>query len=714
MTMTRRILLLLMILASSLAYPLDAAASSASAAIQAQQSSPADVATFTLADLGESDITVRQLFDLATVEFPFPAGLKVDKATLTLHMSYGKKLLAEVSDLAIGLNNEPIADVILSPDQADNLVLPLEVPRMAFLPGKNILRFSFDLRLVTDGCADVGSPDLWATIYADTRFEVSGHFDPLELDISHFPAPFTTFSTLSISPRITFVLPDAPQSAELTAASRLAAALGQDAQWQSPPLRAITASQVASQAVENDHLIVVSLGDRNPLAAAASAGLTELVSPFNSSRLMLVLKAGDESKLLQAADWLATRSARGLLPNHASTPVLTFNSTPSADRPTRQSFTELGFSDDLVRGIGPHDLYYPIDIPYDWKTTSDASIELHYTHVRNLSTNSLLRVYVNSKKVSDFDLTNFNARDGRLIIQLSPRQIHPGRNWLHLNVTLNLPGENCRYRYFDETWLKISAAASIVNLAHVKSQPPLELLFLPSPMVTPQDLSGDLFVLPEQPGTAELTALVQVSAKLGTYSKADALRPAATTAGTYLPVTIASRADSHQHIIAIGVWGNNSLLTEVDQKLPQPLALISGAVDPALGRQLLPEEQTATGSQVPAAGYLELLYAPWQRNSSLIVISGYDEAGLLRVVEALPTLGTRVKSKGNVAVISPTGLTGMSLAQIPGTAFSGASSAWMAFLLMGIFILISLVSWWVSKRQKRPAETDTSDDEGLV
>ena len=659
---------------------------------------------FSLADLGEDDLVARQIFEQFEIHFPLAEGQRVEQAVLTLHLEHGKKLLSGFSDLTIALNDEPVASLILDENNAAAAYYTIPIPAEALQPGKNSLLLRFNLRLHDTGCSDANSPSLWAKVFADTSLALDTTDLPMTPDLSRFPAPFDTLSGLPGSPQLTFILPDISTSAELTAAARIAAALGQAAGWQEPPMRALTASQVEAYGASADHLIVISLGGNNPLASGISDVLSEQVSPLNPNRLMLTVSAESEEALLQAADLLATRSAHASLATNMGSPA-PVSPLPLVEPASRQSFADLGFSEWRVRGIGLHDLYYPIDIPYDWKITSEASIHLSFSHVRGLDTSaSLLSVFINGRNISAIELNNRNAADGRLVVQLSPRQLHPGRNWLHLSADLHLDHEDCRYRYLEEAWLQVSAEDSGINLAHVNSQPPMELRYLPSPLVTPADLSSNLFVLPGQPAWPDLTAMVRLAAKLGTHVQADGLRPMAMTAAEFNPQQppILASADD-LHIIAIGSPLSNALLAAYDDQLPQPLRLEDGVVVPAGGRELLPEEAAAPGQSTPAAGYLQLLPAPWSRQTALIVVAAYDASALLRVVEAVPSMAERLRSQGSVAIVTPSKTTGLALGSLANAPLSDSTRVVLAAVLIGAFALIGAIGWFTNLQRKRAA-----------
>jgi hypothetical protein len=84
-------------------------------------------ASFTLADLGEKDIAVRTVFDQVKVNFPVAAGRRITTAQLRLHLAHDQKLLPNLSDLTVALNDEPVINLPLTPDNAAKNFI--DVPR---------------------------------------------------------------------------------------------------------------------------------------------------------------------------------------------------------------------------------------------------------------------------------------------------------------------------------------------------------------------------------------------------------------------------------------------------------------------------------------------------------------------------------------------------------------------------------------------------------
>ncbi len=644
--------------------------------------SPAAAYTsMTLRNLGQKSLTVNAVYDQFRVRFPLAEGRQVQQALFKLHLSHGKKLLPQSSDLTIALNDEPVASLILSPTNAAKSWVAVELPVDALQAGTNTLLFRINQRLHKKGCGDVGATGLWTKIWSDSALELDGADVPGRLDLARFPHPFDTLSTVGDSPQATMVLPAQPNAAELTVAAQVAAALGRAAGWKKPPLEALTYDQLNEEGAKENHLIAIGSGQRNPLAAGATAGIHEVASPYNGNRVLLVVSAPNEARLRNAGEMLSTRSAwANLRGAYAGIAPVTVQPLPA--RKSRATFVDLGFVDRQVRGIGLHDLYYPLDVPYNWKITSDASMQVRFTHAHNLdSTRSVMQAFVNGFQVANVPLTNRNDTGGRLVIQLSPRQLHPGRNWLHLAFALHVKREDCNFRYLQEAWARISATASTLNLAHVNSEPPLELRYLPSPLVTPPDLRATLFVLPARPTAAELTAMVRLAAKLGTYSDADGLRLRATSDSQFGPQT--APAD---HVVAIGGPKHNALVARYEAALPQQLTGSDIRQDTTKAVQQEIIEPLPEGIEYQS-GYIQVLPAPWPGQDTLMVVSAYDEALLARAVAVLPVLGQRLKVQGNVAVVMPKQVIGLSMGGLAGAPLPAVTRKVVSAILFGGLVL---------------------------
>src|SRR5574341_1541039 len=129
-------LLLLFVFLLSLGLPVPALAKSVTSLTGGEME-------FTFADLGEGDMTISVIYEQQFVDFPVPEGRKIDSAVLHLHMQHSDKLLPDLSDIVIAVNDEPVNNIILTAENT-NATLDIDIPVEALKPGENelLLRFS--------------------------------------------------------------------------------------------------------------------------------------------------------------------------------------------------------------------------------------------------------------------------------------------------------------------------------------------------------------------------------------------------------------------------------------------------------------------------------------------------------------------------------------------------------------------------------------------
>jgi len=138
----------------------------------------------------------------------------------------------------------------------------------------------------------------------------------------------------------------------------------------------------------------------------------------------------------------------------------------------------------------------------------------------------------------------------------------------------------------------------------------------PYPFTSPPDLSGLLFVLPEQPDPAEQDSLLRLVAALGSLTGYSDFRPNVAL-GHPDPETL-----SRYHLVFIGRPAHHALLQQINPLLPQPFVPGSDQVEHQVGQVLL---RLPPGSSV---GYIQELPSPWNEDKALLVVTGTDGEGV--------------------------------------------------------------------------------------
>jgi hypothetical protein len=193
--------------------------------------------------------------------------------------------------------------------------------------------------------------------------------------------------------------------------------------------------------------------------------------------------------------------------------------------------------------------------------------------------------------------------------------------------------------------------------------------------------------------------MLHFAARIGSYANADTISLNVITADAF------QQTNDPVNVIAIGDLRSNAVIAQFNEQLPQPLPAPGGQIEPASGRELLPEEQDGK------AAYIEIISAPWSVRSSLMVVSADSPEMLLIAIQAIPPAGRkRLNDQGTILVITPDGkTTGFSLGQFAGASLSGPIRIIFAAILSLGFVIILLVGFLVNRRRQAAAKVKNEE-----
>lgn len=189
---------------------------------------PVSVYSFTIADLGYDDVTLSSPFDTSQYSFRLPQNWAIQSdGILNLDLSYFYYQITSdefpnfFGNLTVEFNGQ-ILDVFRIDEEIDTLRLSIPLPQSLLAdPDRNVhtVRLLFDAAFL---CEVPHKADL--LILSSSSISLNYQQRLPTIDLSLYPAPFFQ---RSFEPDIVrFVLPDQPDSTELTAAAGVAAKLG--------------------------------------------------------------------------------------------------------------------------------------------------------------------------------------------------------------------------------------------------------------------------------------------------------------------------------------------------------------------------------------------------------------------------------------------------------------------------------------------------------
>jgi hypothetical protein len=636
-----------------------------------------------LVDIGyESDDTIHGVIVSRDYVFRWPETWEPTSGNKFILKFSHSPVLDPVSTLSVELNGSRLSSVILDHTNVENAQLEVPLPGHLIKVGYNEIQLVLYQGLNDFNCRDLDDPSVWTTVHNASGWHFSYQLKRPEFSLSGFPSPFIPTSYLDYSP-VTFVLPDKPTTAEVNAASSIAAILGKlTPSWHENSLNIISDSQFQSNHVLGGNLVfigkvnhsqaILSLGSPNVIIQGDS---TELIdsnhdpvpadagvlwmqpSSTDETGVLLVVTGESDEAVMKAGSALANESSYSLFTGTFGVVVSVPFPEPIGDE-VKQLITleELGYEDRTVFGTFEQTLRYSIPQPLAWLIMNGATIDLHFAHSSLANADeSFLSVMLNDIPVESIFLTEDNAEDAHAIISLPARLFEPGGNSLKIisNMTLDFDRDSEEYLnesldclHDDESEYK---AAWLVVYSDTKIGLPgrpgsmlIDLDFFPDVFIGDLDLSELAFVLPENHNFSAVSSTILLSEFFGQFSDEVALYP-----HVYDVISFPSQGAIPKHQVLIGRPSDNASISMINSKLPQPFDITNDSPMPIEGLiQTISRERTN--------GYIQALIGT--QGETILVLTGTNDDGVLLAASALRTPEIVRELAGDLAIVNSEGL----------------------------------------------------------
>ena len=628
----------------------------------------------TLVDLGyESDDTVHGVLVTRDYSVRWPDAWEVQPGnTFTLHFSHSP-VLDPRSTMTVEFNGTRLESVLLTPENTDDASLDVALPEDLVLLGYNRLRLEFYMGLDDWNCLDLDNPAIWTTVHNTSAFHLSYTLKIPEPNLADFPVPFMDNSDL-VENHVTFILPDQPAPAELSAAAAISAKLGQLASWRTMYLHTLTEVQAQdSKAIMGD-LILVGHADRLQMLRDApppfvswqegqpmlvdsrgvplpqEAGvLWEQLSPVDETNVMLIVSGATNEAVLTAARALADAATYPRLVGQLGI-VLNVPEPPSADMIIGQMVTleELGYEERTAWGSREQSIGYKIPLPMAWQIRSEAAFDLHFAHSAIADPErSFLNILLNDTPVGSIRLTPENAEDSHTIFRLPAQIFRLGDNSLTVMSDMDFDEEHRDEYYYDclapdpkEAWLVVYADSQL-NLPGGPTSIVLSLGDYPQAFVGPANLSGVTFVVPDSADSTIARAIIQIAERLGHFAEGEALAPQVINAQT-----LESMSQPSGYQILVGRPTQNTAIAQLNDILPQPFE--PGTDDPKPVEtltQIVPPEGTV--------GYIQAVLS--SDGHPRLIVTGTTDEGVSWASDALSDPDLLKELDGDLAIVGAAG-----------------------------------------------------------
>lgn len=468
-----------------------------------------------------------------------------------IEFQHAHELLPNRSWLEIVVNGSVIKHIPLTHENAEGTTMKVPLP-IGALKDTNTLVFRVEQHY-TDICEDPTDPSLWTQILPTTQLVFN--YTPTLPAVNLAQYPYPIIDPLTYSPaRIRYLVPEAPDQAEVEAMALVNTNLGQAAQKKEINTSLAYAN---SPPPPIDHLVMIGTPGDNPAIPKTvstmgpfavrgdtwtyqgqelekDAGMVFYIpDPHAGNRALLVISGNSQAGVLRAAKYLSTPQPN---PARAGTFAL-INSDwkPSAraltvkprfiEKETR-TFAEMEFTDQKVEKINAPPITYKIPVVSDFRKEGSALwLDLDYSYSPDLNdTFSSLEIRMNDISIANVPLMDRQGgRHLKASIPIASGLIRP-RNELVAQFHM-MPDKYgyCINSYVDKAW------GIIHNTSKFRVEGPVgirlpDLGFLGDigfPYSRKDNFEDTAIVLPKQPNSTALQTLLGLTTRFGRDTRMD-------------------------------------------------------------------------------------------------------------------------------------------------------------------------------------------------
>jgi hypothetical protein len=480
--------------------------------------------------------------------------------------------------------------------------------------------------------------------------------------LSALPRPFFYENNVVAGFHTTMVVPDKPTAQELQAALAVAAGFGSLARG-ALDISLVTEKGLTDTIKMSDHLIFVGklpslptvrkLVLLTPLnsnsgfqsgSISKTDGVVQFTnSPWNASRDVLlvsgdtdeaVLKAGQSIRTKTVTRWgnnglVVIKSVSAILPAVIPTPE-------TAPEFFEKTFTDLGYKDNIVSGLGSFQLDYYFNVPAR-SVGKDSYLKLDIKPSAGVSLpQSLINISLNDNPISNILLGKTEQDRQTVRVDIPAAWVRPGKNHIAISMQLNANNRcdnkiNAYGNLKKQLWTMTVYADSLIHIAFGSGQKDDENIAAAAGLASygeelayTTSLENLAFILPpDEPATWEAAA--RIALKLGNKSNITKIEKGPVLLHMFFASpNLTSEVSAYDIVTAqkdanVGIPSGGSTRDLSDEPVIR-------SYDSPVTYHLLP------GVSV---GKVELTDSTWNPDHRMLVLTGNDDGGLTLAADAL-------------------------------------------------------------------------------
>jgi hypothetical protein len=562
--------------------------------------------------------------------------------------------------------NEYLAGVF-APQKGKNHIARIDLPYLLFedRPFNFLNAYTITFQYII-GEGDAFNED-WCdyegvlTITSESTLNIVFDEIGVRRSLEFFPRPLVQDSFLPET--LHFILPDDYTESDLAALATTASAIGRGTDG-NVRINVIAASQATNSLLADTNAVVIGRPENNTfiknlydtatmpteLSVDGSkilgiddndAGVLQLIaSPQNIKYSYLIVTGNSELGLMRAAQALSDPpiGMAGVVFVVTSDLALT---PESNEKEFTRSFSELGFEDRIVYGIGRSQNFVSFFVPRDWEIQDDARIVLNYAHSAGMSySHSAMNIYLNDVPIADA-IIDERIGEKQIEIPLKPAHVLVGnQNIIRIETVIEQRLECAPYDQ-RSVWMMVRESSAL-HLPYSKITSDENLPPIAHPLNHLVMSPEILFSLGSEPSKKALDSIANLSFVLGR-------RLLDIQTGYKFAVNLDSEFEPDEHpeasLVLVGMPTKNDSIVRINDALPQPFVEGENALTP---KQFMNKYRIQEDISI---GLIQALPAPWNPFKLITVITGTTDEGFDWALDAAVDDGMNRAMAGDIVFV---------------------------------------------------------------
>ncbi|MBP2033538.1 hypothetical protein J2Z42_002241 [Clostridium algifaecis] len=385
---------------------------------------------------------------------------------VTIHYAISNTLISNLSNISLSVNGVPIdTEWICNIQKTSPNYWKVSIPIDKLKVGAiNEIRIESDHRSIIGDCADIDNPGNWVTIYNDSKIHISDKslYSPTLSDFySSYFEDFGSKQYLTSN----FVLPKVKNNDLISDLLKLSSSIG--SLYSDRNLINYNVGDNLNQQSTANSILIAPIDklkenkNLNQNQGFLSISNKSQENPYYNT----VISGENQEGINKAANFICNNSLLKQIKDNS----LTVDSKVSSkynkfiqNKKGLYRFSDWGYSDVNLAGAFHQRTSFSFVQPNGVQAGSGSYINLKFKHSKILlSDRSLLTIYIDGKVINNSKLSDSNAEDGSLKVQIPDSALKKPVIKVDIEVYNYIGKIDCSKDYYDSAWTYINSNSEV-------------------------------------------------------------------------------------------------------------------------------------------------------------------------------------------------------------------------------------------------------------